>query len=89
MAENTIEVEYYRLWLGGTWDTYFIDIPADTPEDQYDAAILAAAKLIDWRDGPPMIVGHYSGPHDEEEEDEETTEGGDPSGSSDQPEVPA
>ena len=31
---NTRTVEYFRLWDDHTWDTDFIDIPANTPEDR-------------------------------------------------------
>ena len=61
---KTHRVEYYRLWAGnagdsGTWDTDFIDIPADTPDDKLDNAIRKAAAKINWREEPPVIVGHY------------------------------
>jgi hypothetical protein len=54
-------VEYYRLWGGdsGTWDTDFIDIPADTPHDMLDKAIRQAAAKIEWQDEAPVIVGLY------------------------------
>lgn len=57
-------VEYYRCWdgnSGGDWDTDFIEIPADTPDDQLDAAVQAAARSIDWTDSvPPVFVGFYA-----------------------------
>ena len=61
---KTHRVEYYRLWAGnagdsGTWDTDFIDIPADTPDDKLDNAIRKAAAKINWQEEPPVIVGHY------------------------------
>lgn len=61
---KTRRVEYYRLWArnsgdSGTWDTDFIDIPADTPDDMTDKAIRKAAAKIGYRDGPPVIVGCY------------------------------
>jgi len=59
-----IEVEYYRCWPGnggdsGTWDTDFIEIPADTPDDKLDAAVREACQKVDWREQPPAIVGYY------------------------------
>jgi hypothetical protein len=75
--KKTRSVEYYRCWAGnggdrGTWDTDFIDIPADTPEDQIEAAVRAAAAKIKWRDNePPVLVGLYCANDDGEEEDEE------------------
>jgi hypothetical protein len=63
---QTRRVEYYRLWGGGTWDTDFIDIPADTPDDQVDQAIRKATERIQWRDDPPVIVGCYNDGHDGE-----------------------
>jgi len=55
-------VEYYRLWGGdsGTWDTDFIDIPANTPDDNVDSAIRTAVAKIRWRDEVPTIVGLYA-----------------------------
>ena len=38
------EIEYYRLWTGnggdsGMWDTDFVAIPSDTPEDKIEQGI--------------------------------------------------
>ena len=68
--EKVRRVEYYRLWGGdsGTWDTDFIDVPADTPDDMLDQAIRKAAARIEWRDEVPVIVGYY---YDVDEEDDE------------------
>lgn len=78
---NTRSVEYYRLWPGnngdsGTWDTGYIDVPADTPEDKLEEAVRAAAAAeVEWREGEiPVMVGLYcaaSGEIEDEEEDEE------------------
>ena len=62
MIRTVREVEYFRLWPGnsgdsGTWDTDFIEIPADTPDDQVDAAIREAAAKIEWQKEPPVMVG--------------------------------
>lgn len=59
------EVEYFRCWPGnsgdsGTWDTDYIEIPEDTPDDQLDAAVIAAAQNVEWREEPPVIVGFFS-----------------------------
>jgi len=81
-----VEVEYYRLWFGGYWDTDFIDIPSDA-EDLDNAVRISVAKL-EWSECPPILVGHYSGPHDEEE-DAETAEGDTAGSRDDQPKVPA
>lgn len=45
---KTREVEVARAWSGnqgdrGEWDTYFYDIPIDTPEDQIEAVALKVA----------------------------------------------
>ena len=72
---KTRSVEYYRCWAGnggdsGTWDTDFIDVPADTPEDRLEAAVREVAASIDWQNGEaPVLVGLYcaSGDYDEEE----------------------
>lgn len=58
--KRTREVEYYRLWPEHVWDTDWIDIPADTPDDRVDAAIREAVWALDWRDGSPVIVGCYA-----------------------------
>ena len=73
---KTRTVEYYRCWGGagigtGYWDTGFIDIPADTPDDQFDAAVRAAADKLEWRDEPPAFVGFYAA-EDKYEDDDET-----------------
>lgn len=75
LPKETRQIEYYRLWPGnsgdsGTWDTDFIDIPADTPNDKVDEAIRKAAAKVKWRDSPPVIVGCYCD-SDREEEDED------------------
>ena len=68
-------VEYYRLWGGdsGTWDTDFIDIPADTPDDNLGQAIRTAAAAIGWRDEVPVVVGYYADADEGEDEDEEAS----------------
>ena len=58
-------VEYYRLWPGnggdsGTWDTNFIDVPANTPDDKLDLAIREAIAKMEWRDELPVVVGCYN-----------------------------
>jgi hypothetical protein len=78
MPKPTRDVEYYRLWAGnsgdgGTWDTDYLRIPADTPDEQLDEAVRKAAERIKWRDEPPVIVGFYSAAADEltlEDDDE-------------------
>jgi len=72
---KTRRVEYYRLWAGnsgdsGTWDTDFIDIPTDTPDDKVDKAIRKAAAEIKWRNGVPVIIGHYSDADEQRGEDD-------------------
>ena len=73
---KTRQIEYYRLWGSdsGSWDTQFIDIPADTPDDKIDDAVQEAAKQL-FKDNcgarKPVIVGIYSIPPMEEEEEEE------------------
>lgn len=72
--QKTRSVEYYRGWPGnqgdrGQWDTGFIDIPADTPDDLLDNAIREAAVLLPWADEIPIFVGLYHKPEAEEETD--------------------
>ena len=68
---KTRRVEYYRLWGGdmahGTWDTDYINIPADTPDDMIDKAIRKAAGKIEWRNDLPVIVGCYCNAGEEED----------------------
>lgn len=59
------EVEYYRCWAGnggdsGSWDTDFIKIPLNTPDDQLTKAVQAAAAKIEWKDEAPCFVGYYA-----------------------------
>lgn len=63
--EATRVVEYFRCWSGndvgsGTWDTGFIAIPADTPEDRIDDVIRSAVFRIPWEDEAPVLVGFYA-----------------------------
>ena len=63
----TRQIEVYRLWSGnagdsGYWDTDFLQIPAAIPDDKMDAAVQDASAQIEWRDGPPVLVGVYSIP---------------------------
>jgi hypothetical protein len=70
MPKKTREIEYYRLWPGGsgdsgTWDTDVVEIPADTPEDKIAEAVEKAVSKIQWRDQPPILTGVYSAPQPE------------------------
>ena len=58
-------IEYYRLWADGRWDTDFIAIPANTPEDKIEQAVRdAVSQLVlsheltmPWRSGmKPALV---------------------------------
>jgi hypothetical protein len=74
MPKKTRQIEYYRLWSGnsgdsGTWDTDFINIAADTPDDKVDKAIRKAAAEIEWRDDVPVIVGYYCDAEEQVDED--------------------
>ena len=67
-------IEYYRLWpgnngYGGTWDTAFVAIPANTPDDKITAVAEKAVAAIQWRNEPPVITGIYNVPEPEEEEE--------------------
>lgn len=74
---KTREVEYFRCWPGtsndnGSWDTSFISVPADTPEDKLNEAINKAAQEIDWEHGEePVFVGLYYADQECVDEDEE------------------
>jgi hypothetical protein len=70
------QIKYYRLWPGesgdsGTWDTDFVEISANTPNDQIDQAVEKAVAAIRWRNEPPIITGIYSVPEPQEEVEEE------------------
>lgn len=74
VASETRTVEYYRCWSGnggdsGQWDTDFIEIPKDTPDDELDKAVVKACEEVAWKDERPLFVGYYcdSDPLDEEE----------------------
>ena len=61
-------VEYYRLWDDNTWDTDFIDIPADTPEEALEGVVRATAQEIPWLTDVPAVVGLYCTMEDDEAE---------------------
>ena len=66
MAEKTTRtIEYFRCWSDRTWDTDFIEIPADTPDNEIEAAVRFYAQQIDWVEDPPMFVGVYCTMDDE------------------------
>ncbi len=70
---RTRSIEYYRCWAGnsgdsGTWDTDFVTIPADTPDDQIDRVVREAVEKIQWRNEPPVLVGVYSVPPIEDDD---------------------
>lgn len=72
------QVEYFRCWPGnegdrGTWDTDYIAIPAETPDDKIEDAIREAAAKIKWPNEVPSFVGLYcdGGPEEEDEGDGE------------------
>jgi hypothetical protein len=65
MTQTVHQIEYYRLWPGnsgnsGIWDTGFIEIPAETPEDRLNHALQEAAATISWCQEKPVLVGLYS-----------------------------
>jgi len=73
------QVEYYRCWAGdggdsGTWDTDFIEIPKDTPDDKLDAAVREAAQKVQWREEPPVLTGFYAKSEDTELEGDGSVE---------------
>jgi hypothetical protein len=57
---TTRTVEYFRLWDNRTWDTDFIDLPADTPNDKLEDAVREAAAKIEWDSEVPVVVGLYN-----------------------------
>ena len=64
---KTKTVEYWRMWTehgdSGTWDTDYVDIPADTPDDKaeaLDAAVRKVCEGIVWRESAPLLVGFYA-----------------------------
>lgn len=70
---KTRTVEYFRLWDDHTWDTDFIDIPTDTPDDRLEKAVREAAEKLEWDGDIPLLVGFYHAGEDEDEEKEELT----------------
>jgi hypothetical protein len=66
MKPMSREVEYYRLWNDHTWDTAYVEIPADTPEEQIEQAVRAAIDKLAWKRDAPVITGIY---HIESNED--------------------
>jgi hypothetical protein len=68
MEEKMRQIEYYRLWGGdsGTWDTDFIGIPSDTPDDKILAAVHLAVDARGWNNEVPVIIGIYSIPTEED-----------------------
>lgn len=65
------QVEYFRCWDDHTWDTDFIEIPADTPKDKLNEAVQDAALKIDWKDEGPAFVGIYCDAEEEEDTDDD------------------
>jgi hypothetical protein len=57
--KQTRTVQYYRCWSDKTWDTDFIEIPADTPDTHLDKAVREAAMTIPWKEELPEMVGYY------------------------------
>ena len=73
VPRKTRQIEYYRLWSGnggdsGTWDTDFVAIPANTPDDKIAEAVEMAVSKIKWRDEPPIVTGVYSVADPDEED---------------------
>jgi hypothetical protein len=65
MTKTARQIEYYRLWPGhsgnaGIWDTGFITIPPETPDDRLDHAVQEATAKVAWCKEKPVIVGVYS-----------------------------
>jgi hypothetical protein len=73
MAGKMRSAEYYRCWDNHTWDTDFIQIPADTAEGEIEGAIRdAVAKRFKGKETEaPAFVGLYNSNDDGEDEDEE------------------
>jgi hypothetical protein len=69
MGGPTREIEVYRCWDDYTWDTEFVAIPADTPEEKIEEAA-EKATLAALRQGAdlPVMVGVYHVPEISEEE---------------------
>ena len=69
-------VEYFRCWNSsegdrGEWDTDYIEIPADTPDDKVEQAIRDAVDKAYIPQDRPLFVGLYCDGGPEELEDEE------------------
>ncbi len=70
MAIATREVEVYRCWDDRTWDTEFVEIPADTPENDIGkAAEHAALEAMRNSADLPVVVGVYCIPDPDEDEE--------------------
>ncbi len=60
---ETREVEVFRCWDNGTWDTDWVEIPASTlPEDVEDVATQAGFDAIASSADQPFFVGLYCDP---------------------------
>lgn len=60
MSRPTREIEVYRCWDNRTWDTEFVEIPADTPEEKIEeAAGKAALEALRHSADLPVMVGVY------------------------------
>jgi hypothetical protein len=69
MNHPTREIEVYRCWDDRTWDTEFVEIPADTPEENIEAvAASAALEALRHSADLPVVVGVYHIPEISEEE---------------------
>ena len=67
------QIEYYRLWPGnsgdsGTWDTDFVEIPSETPEEKVDETVKLAIARIPWTDEVPIATGIYHVPAFDEDD---------------------
>jgi hypothetical protein len=69
---KTREVEVYRCWEDRTWDTEFVEVPADTPEAQL-AEVCQHVALENLRNSAdlPCMVGIYWVPGEEVDLDPE------------------
>ena len=62
------EIEVYRCWDDHTWDTEFVEIPDDTPDDEIGlAAEHVTLEALRHSADLPVMIGVYHIPGEDEE----------------------
>lgn len=75
MAKPTQTVEVFRCWDDRTWDTAFVEIPADTAaEDVEETAVHAAYEDLRNSADLPFFIGIYCFGEEDSEDDQDDHE---------------